>query len=217
MDDDGEIEVSEHVLRPNSDSSSNFQASLSSESLLDDLLRDSRTCSHTHTCNPPGPDDAAHTHTCYHTHTRVIPSEEDNVMPDEKSPISRPRRPLGNREAVRKYREKKKAEAAHLEEEAKKLRLMNQVLMGKLQKQALLETEILRLRSLLLGLRGKIDDELGEFPFQDHCNSISSFTEGECVDKFGCNSAGSSWGGNCQPPTIRCEANTNYLESAKKC
>lgn len=200
--DDGEIEVSEHVVVcPNSDSSSNFQASVSSESFLDDLLRNSQSCSHTHTCNPPGPD-AAHTHTCYHTHTRVIPSDEEK----------RAKRPLGNREAVRKYREKKKAEAAHLEEEAEKLRVMNQVLMGKLQKQAFLEAEVVRLRSLLLGIRGKIDDELGDFPFEGH------LVEGECVNVGGrCGKSRATWDENCQPPKISCETRTNYLQSAKKC
>lgn len=224
--DDEEIELSDHILRPNSDS------------FLDDLLRNSQTCTHTHTCNPPGPD-AAHTHTCYHTHTHVIPSDEDNGLRDGKSPVSKPRRPLGNREAVRKYREKKKAHTAYLEEEVKKLRLMNQVLMEKLRRQAILETEVLRLRSLLLDLGGKIDDELGDFPYQKHCNSRNdSFTEGETgvqpttVNNLGFNLAGSSapsnvirrcgntagtWGSNCQPPSIRCDANTNYLESSKKC
>lgn len=223
--DDGEIELSDHILVPNSDSSSNVQAS---DSFLDDLLRNSQTCTHTHTCNPPGPD-AAHTHTCYHTHTNVIPSEEDDVPLDGKSPVST-RRPLGNREAVRKYREKKKAHAAYLEEEVEKLRHVNQILMGKLRRQAILETEVLRLRSLLLGLRGKIDDELGDFPFQKQCNS----GEGECgiqhtsVNNLACNMDGSSvpsnvigrcgkttstWESNCQPPTSHCEANANYLET----
>ncbi|XP_047937539.1 basic leucine zipper 23 [Salvia hispanica] len=192
MDGDGEIEVSEHVLGPNSDSSSSFQASLSSDPFLDDLLRNYETCNHTHTCNPPGPD-AKHTHTCYHTHTRVIPSEED-----EKIPISRQRRHLGNREAVRKYREKKKAQAAHLEEEAKKLRLMNQVLMEKLEKRAFLEAEILRLRTLLLGIQGKVDDELSKFPFPDQCNSMNSSAGTECVNNLGCSLAGAM---------IQCEAN----------
>lgn len=206
--DDGEIELSDHILRPNSDSSSNFQPSLSSDSFLDDLLRNSQTCTHTHTCNPPGPD-AAHTHTCYHTHTHVIPSDEDNVVRDAKSPVSKPRRPLGNREAVRKYREKKKAHAAYLEEEVKKLRLMNQVLMGKLRRQAILETEVLRLRSLLLDLGGKIDVELGDFPLAG--SSVPSNVMSRCGNTT------ATWGSNFQPPTIRCDANTNYLESAKKC
>lgn len=194
--DDGEIEISDHLLPPNSDSSCNFQASLPSDSVLDDFLRNPQTCTHTHTCNPPGPD-AAHTHTCYHTHTHLVPSEDNG---NERSPISRPRRSSGNREAVRKYREKKKAHAAYLEEEVKKLRHMNQVLMGKLQKQSILEAEISRLRALLLGLRGKIDDELREFPFQRECNSMNT-----SVNSLG----------NCQPPTISCEANINS-ESGQK-
>ncbi|KAI3448840.1 hypothetical protein Pfo_005505 [Paulownia fortunei] len=234
---DGEIEVSDHVLIPNSDSSSNIQASLSADSFLDDLLRNAQTCTHTHTCNPPGPD-AAHTHTCYHTHTHVIPSEEDDVLPDEQRPVSKPRRPSGNREAVRKYREKKKAHTAYLEEEVKKLRYANKLLMGKLQRQAILETEILRLRGLLLDLRGKIDNELGDFPFQTQCNSISTFKEGECgvqptsVNDLTCGLAGSfvpsngiggcgktmaTWESNCQPATDDCEANMNYIRNAEKC
>lgn len=180
---DGEFEISNHVLLPNSDSSSNIQASLSSDSLLDDLLRNAHTCTHTHTCNRPGPD-AAHTHTCLHSHTRVIP-------PDEQSPISKPDRPLGNREAVRRYREKKKAHAAHLEEEVKKLRLLNQLLLEKLQKQTVLESEIVRLRTLLLNLRGKIDLELGD---GRQCNSMNNFEEKECGvgENSACNFAGSS-------------------------
>lgn len=206
--DDGEIELSDHVRRPNSDSSSNFRASLPSDySFLDDFLRNSQTCTHTHTCNPPGPE-AAHTHTCYHTHTHLIPSEDNG---NERSPISKPRRTPGNREAVRKYREKKKAHAAYLEEEVKKLRRMNQILMGKLQRQSILEMEISRLRALLFGLRGKIDDELREFPSQRECNSTNRFKEGECgFQHTSVNSLG-----NCQPPSISCEANLN-IESDKK-
>ncbi|KAL8542205.1 hypothetical protein ACS0TY_003171 [Phlomoides rotata] len=135
--DDGEIEVSDHVLLPNSDS------------LVDDLLRNAETCGHTHT--------HTHTHTCLHTHTHT-----HVIIPDEQWPVSKPGRTLGNREAVRRYREKKKAHAAYLEEEVKKLRLLNQLLMGKLQKRAVLEAQVARLRSLLLDLRGKTDLELGE-------------------------------------------------------
>lgn len=206
-----EIEVSDDVvLLPNSDSSSNIQASLSSDSLLDDLLRNAQTCTHTHTCNRPGPD-AAHTHTCLHTHTHLIPPETDK---NERSPVSKPRssRPLGNREAVKRYREKKKAHAAHLEEEVKKLRLVNQLLMGKLQKQADLETEITRLRALLFDLRGKIDVELGDFPFGNECN----FAERECgvrENNLACNFAGSSNIVNRRGETsgVDCGANLNYI------
>ena len=34
--------------------------------------RASGGCSHTHSCNPPGPEDASHSHTCFHTHTHLI-------------------------------------------------------------------------------------------------------------------------------------------------
>lgn len=206
---DGVIELSDHVvLLPNSDSSSNIRASLSSDSLLDDLLRNAQTCTHTHTCNRPSPD-AAHTHTCLHTHTHLIPPEIDN---NEESPVSKRRRPLGNREAVKRYRDKKKAHAAHLEEEVKKLRLVNQLLMGKLQKQSVLETEIVRLRALLFDLRGKIDVELGDFPFGNECN----FAERECgvrENNLGCNFAGSSDVVNRRGETrgVDCEANLNYV------
>ncbi|KAL0349378.1 UNVERIFIED_CONTAM: Basic leucine zipper 23 [Sesamum angustifolium] len=204
--DDGEVELSDCLFLPNSDSSSNIQASLSADSFLDDLLRNAQTCTHTHTCNPPGPD-TAHTHTCYHTHTHVIPSEEDDDPCDEKSPVSKRQRPLGNREAVRKYREKKKAHAAILEEEVKKLRLLNQQLMKKLQRQAILEAEIVRLRALLLDLRGKINNELGDFPFQ-------KFILSNGID--GCGKTMAAWETDCQPAIVDCQASRNYIQSAEK-
>lgn len=140
---------------------------------FDDLLSSTgsaaTTCSHTHTCNPPGPSAAMHTHTCLHTHTQVFAagSDDDDAARDDPA---RPRRPLGNREAVRKYREKKKAHAAFLEEEVKKLRFANQQLLRRLQGHATLEAEVVRLRSLLFDVRAKIDSEVaGAFPFQRQC------------------------------------------------
>ncbi|GAB4827455.1 hypothetical protein Ancab_034339 [Ancistrocladus abbreviatus] len=178
--DDGEIELSDQNLLSNPSSFRNIQGSASVDSLLDEFLKNTTTCTHTHTCNPRGPDAAAHTHTCYHTHTLVFSSEEDGLQHGKSRIVRKPKRPSGNREAVRKYREKKKAHAAHLEDEVKKLRLLNQQLVRKVQGQAILEAEVLRLRSLLLDIRGKIDDELGAFPFQKLCNSSINFKEGEC-------------------------------------
>ncbi|KAI3425600.1 BZIP domain-containing protein [Psidium guajava] len=175
--DDGEVEVSDHVLLPNVDSSSNPQSSASVDSFFDEFLKNTRTCTHTHTCNPPGPD-AAHTHTCYHTHTQMFSSEDDEKRNGKKR-FSKVKRPAGNREAVRKYREKKKAQTAYLEEEVQKLRMLNQQLVRKLQGQAFLEAEVTRLRSLLVDLRGKIENELGAIPFQRPCNS-ASIKEGDC-------------------------------------
>ncbi|XP_050385710.1 basic leucine zipper 24-like [Argentina anserina] len=172
--DDGEVETLDRAVFPKPNSAGNFLASTSVDTF--------RTCLHTHTCNLPGPD-AAHTHTCYHTHTQVIPSKENDGADSKLHSISRPRRrrPSGNREAVRKYREKKKAHAAYLEEEVKKLQLLNQQLVMKLQGQASLEAECLRLRSLLLEFRGKIDSELSAFTFEKQFYKTSAIhKEGDC-------------------------------------
>uniref|UniRef100_A0A2P2PHW7 Uncharacterized protein LOC107417784 n=1 Tax=Rhizophora mucronata TaxID=61149 RepID=A0A2P2PHW7_RHIMU len=176
---DGEIEHSKRVLLQNHDSSSSFHGTESVDAFLDEFLKNTRTCTHTHTCNPPGPD-SIHTHTCYHTHTQVISSEEDDNPANTERSNSKTKKPSGNREAVRKYREKKKAHTAYLEDEVKKLQLLNQQLLRKLQGQAILEAEVLRLRSLLVDLKGKIDNELGAFPFQKQCNTTTIFKEGDC-------------------------------------
>ncbi|CAJ2639056.1 unnamed protein product [Trifolium pratense] len=159
--------LSDNVLFSNPESCSNFQASTSLNTVTELSKNTTKTCTHTHTCNPPGPDEAIHTHTCFHTHTQVFASEDDTN--------SRPKRTSGNREAVKKYREKKKAQTAYLEEEVKKLKMLNQQLLRKLQGQALLEAELLRLRKVFVQLKGKIDSELGSFPFQKQCFSSSVY------------------------------------------
>ncbi|XP_021760067.1 basic leucine zipper 23-like [Chenopodium quinoa] len=244
--DDGEVEPSDSSLLQNSSTCKNNDISLpggsaSVDSLFDELLKHTRTCTHTHTCNPPGPD-AEHTHTCYHTHTQVFSSEDDTKTRCETSSL-KARRPLGNREAVRKYREKKKAHTAYLEEEVRKLRVLNQHLVRKLQGQAALEAEVLRLRALLVDLRGKIDTET--FLFQNHCSSntdIISFKEGDyvfqptsskanrlqcqtqvpcflqqenqsisMVDGQGGNKAVFSWQESCQPVILDCHGTENGM------
>lgn len=192
--DDGELDISNHLLMSNTDMSSSF----------DEFLRNSRTCTHTHTCNPPGPTAATHTHTCYHTHTQVLSTTDG----DEEEELKKPRKPLGNREAVRKYREKKKAHAAYLEEEVKKLRIVNQQLMRKLQGQAALESEVIRLRSLMVDLRSKIDGELGVYPFQKQCNGVGQRCNEnpQCV---GVNGDMLVWDGNCMPAIVDCQINPN--------
>ncbi|KAE9584836.1 putative transcription factor bZIP family [Lupinus albus] len=159
--DDGNAELSDklsdNVLSSNPESSSHYKGSTSMNT---DLSRSTRTCTHTHTCNPPGPV-AVHTHTCYHTHTQVIASNDD----DREHTNSKSGRPSGNREAVRKYREKKKARTAFLEEEVEKLRMSNRELVKRLQGKAVLEAELSRLRNILSCLKGKIDNEMGVSPF----------------------------------------------------
>ncbi|KAL5715465.1 hypothetical protein ACHQM5_017278 [Ranunculus cassubicifolius] len=134
-------------------------------------INDAHACTHTHTCNPPGPD-FSHSHTCFHVHTKILPAVSDddkaNNADDSGESVDKKskKRPIGNREAVRKYREKKKARAASLEDEVVRLRTINQQLVKKLQGQAVLEAEIARLKCLLVDIRGRIEGEIGSFPYQ---------------------------------------------------
>lgn len=170
--DDGELDFSHQEVFP-SPNMGEFPTSCSMDSFFDELLKDSHACTHTHTCNPPGPD-FSHTHTCFHVHTKILPaaSDEKGASDDTAESVEKKgkKRPLGNREAVRKYREKKKARAASLEDEVVRLRTLNQQLMKRLQGQAALEAEIARLKCLLVDFRGKIDGEIGSFPYQKSVN-----------------------------------------------
>ena len=166
--DDGELDFSNQEVF-SSPNMGELPRSCSMDTFFDELLKDTHACTHTHTCNPPGPD-FSHTHTCFHVHTKILsaPSEDkvstdDTAESEEKQPK---KRPLGNREAVRKYREKKKARAASLEDEVVRLRAMNQQLLKRLQGQAALEAEIARLKCLLVDIRGRIEGEIGSFPYQ---------------------------------------------------
>ncbi|KAL6009925.1 hypothetical protein ACLOJK_000356 [Asimina triloba] len=232
--DDGEVELSDHGLLPNPV----VHESAPVDTFLDEFLKNTRTCTHTHSCNPPGPD-TAHTHTCYHTHTRVIASGDDDQSGEKQPSVPKSRKPSGNREAVRKYREKKKAHTAYLEEEVKILRMINQQLLRKLQGQAVLEADVLRLRTLLLDVRGKIDAELGDFPFKKQCTS-GNFMEGDCSlqsvnggaglrcgTDFPClhpslglsspvaavagNAKMFDWEASCEPAILDCRANLNGI------
>ncbi|KAJ4796142.1 Basic-leucine zipper (bZIP) transcription factor family protein [Rhynchospora pubera] len=184
MDDD----LSSQLLLPNPETSNTFE----------EFMKNTRTsCTHTHTCNPPGPAATSHTHTCHHTHTQVFASLDETRLDDEpNSSQKKTRRPLGNREAVRKYREKKKAHTAFLEEEVKKLRLSNQQLLKRLQGQVALEAEVVRLRALLMDFKTKIDSEIGNFPFQKQCE-IGGF---KCYDM-----EVSAWEESCGPVVVDCQ------------
>ncbi|GJR17218.1 basic leucine zipper 23-like protein [Tanacetum coccineum] len=166
---DGELEFSNHEMFTDANMTS-LPSNDSIDSFFDDIFKDTHACTHTHTCNPPGPD-SSHTHTCYHVHTKIVPamSGDDKTRSEdtaESSDKKGKKRPLGNREAVRKYREKKKARAASLEDEVVRLRALNQQLMKRIQSQAGLEAEVARLKCLLVDIRGRIEGEIGSFPYQ---------------------------------------------------
>ncbi|KAJ6848613.1 basic leucine zipper 23-like isoform X1 [Iris pallida] len=158
---------------------SSLPNSCSMDSFFDEILKaDTHACTHTHTCNAPsGPDPSHHTHTCFHVHTKILSSSPGAAAADDAADSSadtaanpkskkQQQRPFGNREAVRKYREKKKARAASLEDEVVQLRALNKQLMKRLQSQAALEAEVARLRCLLVDVRGRIEGEIGSFPYQ---------------------------------------------------
>lgn len=136
-----------------------------------------------------------HTHTCLHVHTKILPAQtDDNETTDDTSGSSEKKskkRSSGNREAVRKYREKKKAKAASLEDEVVRLRDVNNQLMKRLQGQAALEAEITRLKCLLVDIRGRIEGEIGAFPHQK--SQPFSYRMQPCdVDNLYCLQNGSS-------------------------
>ncbi|KAK9941587.1 hypothetical protein M0R45_007289 [Rubus argutus] len=174
--DDGELDFSNQELDfsiPNI--TGELPSSCSLENMFGEFFKETDTaCTHNHICNPPSGPDTSHRHTCIHVHTKILSSaSEDKAGTDdtaESGEKNSKKRPLGNREAVRKYREKKKARAASLEDEVVRLRAVNQQLMKRLQGQAALEAEIARLKCLLVDIRGRIEGEIGSFPYQKPVN-----------------------------------------------
>ncbi|GKV20938.1 hypothetical protein SLEP1_g30982 [Rubroshorea leprosula] len=171
--DDGEVDFSNQEMFLGNNNIGEIPSSCSVDNFMEELFKDAHACTHAHTCNPAGPD-SSHTHTCFHVHTKIVPApDEDKAATDdtaESTEQKSKKRPLGNREAVRKYRQKVKARAASLEDEVVKLRAINQQLLKRLQGQAALEAEIARLKCLLVDIRGRIEGEIGSFPYQKPTN-----------------------------------------------
>jgi len=201
---DGELDFSNQEVFSSSEMGELPPSNCSMDSFFDGLLLDTTAaCTHTHTCNPTGPENT-HTHTCFHVHTKILPEDSDEKVSTDDTAEScgknGEKRPLGNREAVRKYREKKKAKAASLEDEVARLRAVNTQLVKRLQSQATLEAEVSRLKCLLVDLRGRIDGEIGSFPYQKP--NIPSFSHMmnpcnvQCDDEVYCLQDG--FGGNSQ-------------------
>ncbi|KAI0499437.1 hypothetical protein KFK09_020340 [Dendrobium nobile] len=163
--DDPDLDFSNPEVFSGPNAGEELPSSCSMDSFFDEILKDTQhhSCTHTHTCNPPGPD-LSHTHTCFHVHTKILSAPADETAESAEKGSTK-KRSCGNREAVRKYREKKKARAASLEDEVVQLREVNQQLMKKLQGQAALEAELARLRCLLVDIRGRIEGEIGSFPY----------------------------------------------------
>lgn len=69
-----------------------------------------------------------------------------------------------NREAVRKYRERKKARTEYLEGEVARLQAINGQLVKRLQGQTAMAAELRRLRGLLSDLQRTLNRELAPSP-----------------------------------------------------
>eukprot|EP00898_Chlorokybus_atmophyticus_P009236 jgi/Chlat1/942/Chrsp108S01372 len=74
-------------------------------------------------------------------------------------PLRHTRKSKGNREAVRKYRERKKVQLKQLEEEVVRLRSLNGVLMRRLHCQVALEQEVVKLRSVMADIKTRLDTD----------------------------------------------------------
>ncbi|KAJ0823534.1 putative transcription factor bZIP family [Helianthus annuus] len=120
-----------------------------------------------HSSPPPPypPFTTTNIHTCYHVHTKILPAlSNDENIPTAESLVKKTKiRSLGNREAVRKYHEKKKVRAASLEDEVVRLRALNQQLMKRIQSQIGLESEVRILKCLLVDIRRRIDGKIWSF------------------------------------------------------
>ncbi|MCL7045760.1 hypothetical protein MKW94_004234 [Papaver nudicaule] len=148
--DDGELDFSNQVLKIG-------HQVLTMDSFLDDFLGDSHASTQTYTSNPTEQD---------FPHSQKTTTEET----DDSVEIKSKKRAPGNRESVRKYRERKKARQALIEDELMKLRIVNQQLLKRLQGQVALEQEVARFKCLLVDIRGRIKGELGTFPYQKPTN-----------------------------------------------
>ncbi|XBI12158.1 hypothetical protein VPH35_139067 [Triticum aestivum] len=161
------------------------------DSYFDDVLKDTQHAC----CNPHVEDLAHHAHTCVHVHTKIHPAESDDVAETSESPQQNSgakKRPSGNRAAVRRYRDKRKARTALLEEEVARLKALNRQLVRKIQSHSALQAEASRLRYLLVDIRGRIEGELGVFPCQRPMRNNDSADQGSFL------------GGGAQQVRLRC-------------
>lgn len=204
------------------------------ENFLEELMRNTRSCTHTHTCNPATGTEKKHTHTCYHTHTQLFAPKNVHKTSDEaecrsevqsemQPPLGKKNRPVGNREAVKKYREKKKAHTAHLEEEVQRLKAINAQLFKRLQGQAAREAEVVRLRpfeaevkrlrGLLSEFRGRIDGELGSCYMYQHQTPAAGLAPVGSKDVGHCTMQPLPGGFYLNSITVPCDAEVQCLHS----
>ncbi|KAI3880123.1 hypothetical protein MKX03_037559 [Papaver bracteatum] len=173
--DDGESDFSNQVLK---NMEHHLLSSSAMDSFLEYMLDDTHASNHTNNSNqhelgksqnlelPYSPNYIPFgAKTLIHVEDKTT-TEETDESDDKKSE----KRPHGNRESVRKYRERKKARQASIEDELNRMRIVNQQLFKRLQGLVALEQEVERFKCLLVDIRGRIKGELGSFPYQNPTN-----------------------------------------------
>ncbi|KAI3882094.1 hypothetical protein MKX03_021230 [Papaver bracteatum] len=145
------------------------------DSFFDYMLDDTHARTHTNTNSNQSEQDMSqnldlpHSPNYIHFITQNTLVAEKTTSEDTDDSVDKKfkkRSHAGNRESVRKYRERKKARQASLEDELIQLRIVNQQLLKRVQGLVTLEQEVARFKCLLTEISGTIKGELGSFPYQ---------------------------------------------------
>ncbi|MCL7032491.1 hypothetical protein MKW94_020140 [Papaver nudicaule] len=170
--DDGKLDILNQALK---NMEHQLMSSCATDCFFDDILDDTHASIHTNKPEqgvPQNPE-LAHSPNCIHFGTRTLLVEENTTEDTDESVDKRSKkRPPGNKESVRRYRERKKARQAATENELIKMRIVNQQLVKRLQGLIALEEQVARFKCLLVEIRGRIKGQLGSFPHQNPTNGM---------------------------------------------
>eukprot|EP00899_Mesostigma_viride_P021337 jgi/Mesvir1/29204/Mv08623-RA.1 len=109
-------------------------------------------------------------------------AETTTINKDEDSTMAR--KMLGNREAVRKYRARKKALTVRLEQEVQDLRVLTGHLIYRLHRQGQVEKDIERLRSVIVEIRRRLEVPRDDSPASTRAE-IASLIDDMAFDVVG--------------------------------
>ncbi|MCL7029610.1 hypothetical protein MKW94_011182 [Papaver nudicaule] len=157
--DDRKLEILNQALK---NMEHQLMSSCATDCFFYDILDDTHASIHTNKPEqgvPQNPE-LAHSPNYVHFGTRTLPVEEKSTTEDT------------DESSVRRYRERKKARQAAVEDELIKMRIVNQKLLKRLQGIIALEQQVARFKCLLVEIRGRIKGQLGSFPYQNPTNGM---------------------------------------------